>query len=226
MVHEQSTIEPPQNATILDALPYIDPVSEDYEQYALSLIEDEMKRLPARRKISNANGDSSVSCRNSAAVHEADERVPKIGTKSMAPALSRTTSEIAAPPESDDAQAWRDVVNRARVAYESECLRGIQLEVEKEDGPASSAALWKKYNQSVLEEQHASLQYLLQQQQKTVEEINYCRQQDQQERFGRQLQVLTLQYEELIQKQFHLKQAIADLEEDIAHHRQDQQSLD
>jgi len=52
-------------------------------------------------------------------------------------------------------------------------------------------------------------------QNKIVEEINFARQKEQQEVYGKQLRVMESQYEELIQKHFQLKQAVASLEAEV-----------
>ena len=203
---------------VLDSLPYIDAVNEDYEQYALALIEDEMKQhntSAKRRKTISMTNDVAVVNLRTESMKEAYARVQSSAARTTATAATSAAllNAVAAPPEnSKDAQAWRQAVNKARVAFELERLRSVQLDVDKEDGPASAAEIWKRYNGVVLEPQLAELQQQLILQQKTVEKINFCRQQDQQERCGRQLQVLRLQYEELVQKQFQLHHAIADIE--------------
>jgi Breast carcinoma amplified sequence 2 (BCAS2) len=202
---------------VLDALPYIDPVAPYYEQYALALIEDEMKLRPVSRQA-----DITAVNFRTETMQEAYEHCATT-TRAAGTNAALQLFPVAPPDnENDDMEAaWRDAVNKARIAYEWERLRGIQLEVDKQEDnngttpTASLAAVWKQYNHVVLEQQHAALQQQLTAQLLAVEEINFNRQQDQQERCGRQLQVLSSQYDELVQKQFQLKHAIAGLEEEI-----------
>ena len=194
---------------MLDALPYIDPVNEDYEQYALALIEAEMKQTrtaPQHPLLA----DKPLNLRTQI-MKDSMERQQQDRGK-----LETTTfpDRVVVPPPDDDnnsVQAWTHAAQQARIAYESERLRAVQLEVDKEE----SSSQWQRHLRTVVQPQHEAVQQQLRAQRQIVEEINHARQTEQQEVYGRQLQVLTAQYEELVQRQMQLKLAVARLEEEV-----------
>jgi hypothetical protein len=213
---------------VLDALPYIDIVNEEYEQYALSLIEQEMKQLH------NTNPDNhrlkpipKLKLRTDT-LRTSYQRCMTETTKNQDRDHDMKDDQYSAaasppPPTEDDIAAWREAVKRSRIAYEKERMRTIQVETDKDDANGglsskvtSAAGLWKRYNSQVLEPQLASLQQLQQQEQLEVATINFRRQQSQQEQYQKSLLTLNVQYHELLQKQFTLKRAIADLENEIS----------
>lgn len=190
---------------VLDSLPYVDPVPpEDYEQYALSLIEEEMKH----------------------------HKPPAAVTKELAPVNFRTPlfrSEyekvsqgkpveplvLPSPPMdvsdcSDNRDSLMEAVQQARIAYEKERIRAMTLQIEKETG----VTLWKQWNDQVLNPLLQQNQDMLERQKLLVEQIN-ARRQEQQQGMGKKLQVLETQYHDLVQKQFQLRQAIAGLEQEL-----------
>jgi pre-mRNA-splicing factor SPF27 len=211
---------------VLDALPYIDIVNEEYEQYALSLIEQEMKQ------IHNANPDNQ----RLKPIPKLKLRSDTLRTSYQLCLTEKTKNQdrdhdmkddhdsVAVPPPTEDnIDAWREAVKQSRIAYEKERLRSIQVETDKDDANGglsskitSAAGLWKRYNSQVLEPHLASLQQLQQQEQLEVATINFRRQQSQQEQYQKSLHTLNVQYHELLQKQFTLKRAIADLENEIS----------
>jgi pre-mRNA-splicing factor SPF27 len=208
---------------VLDALPYIDPVNEDYEQYALALIEEEMKAHPATTSVkkappvyfrtelmkqeyqelySSASGDN--------AADDADGQGPKRRPEQRQRAA--VIEPVSPPAAGQDPEAWKQAVQTARIAYEAERIRSDLLELEK-DGLGSSVQMWKVYNE-ILSQSQGVLQQALSTQRQSVEDINLGRQQDQQQS-GRKLEVLTTQYHELVHKLFQLKQAVAEMEQDV-----------
>lgn len=212
---------------IFDSLPYIDTVNEDYEQYAVALIEDEMKsethhqHIAAykRRKISEIE-NAPVKFRTGA-MQEAYERVTSQLNKS--PPHPHQDAGLPQPPPDDclDVQVWKEAVVQARLSFETERIRSVQLEVDKDDtvgssGASSSAAdVWKRYNSTGLEPMQTAMQEKLLQQKRHIESINFLRQQDQCDRIGPKLQVQISQYQELLHKQFQLRGAIVNLKEEL-----------
>jgi pre-mRNA-splicing factor SPF27 len=201
---------------VLDALPYIDPVNEDYEQYAMALIEEEMKAQPSTTSVKKA---PPVNFRTELMKQEYQELYSSAsgdnddGQKRRPEQRQRAAViEPVSPPAGQDPEAWKQAVQTARIAYEAERIRSDLLELEK-DGLGSSAQMWKVYNE-LLSQSQGVLQQALSTQRQSVEDINHCRQQDQQQS-GRKLEVLTTQYHELVHKLFQLKQAVAEMERDI-----------
>jgi len=199
-VEMQDEEEP--STVVLDALPYVDPVNEDYEQYAIALVEEEMKKLPAPKSIPVP----PIKFRTELMKGEYKQRTNRSGTFQPID----FSSTLSAPENGKDVEAWKEAARNARVAYETERLRGILLELDKE---GLSAAQWKQYN-TLLAKCQEFLQKLLSEQRETVREVNLSRQQSQQQS-GQELQVLTTQYGSLVQKLYQLKQAIYELEQQV-----------
>jgi Breast carcinoma amplified sequence 2 (BCAS2) len=126
----------------LDALPYVDAIHEDYEVYALALVEEEMAKI---------SPSATTTCklpplRASVLLQTEYEFVSK-GEKTRSPPLE--LNDVHPPPPSDNntAEAWKESIHRARAAYESERLRGQVLELEEKYAPTQ----WKRYTNQVLQ---------------------------------------------------------------------------
>lgn len=208
----------------MDSLPYVDAVQDDYEQYALSLIEDEMKAAINKprqsREGSNLEEVPPITFRTPAMEHEYQTRF--IGNSDNAEDSHTAVRSLQIrtkidPPEGENVQAWRDAVVQARVGYESERARSMALEVKKDAG---AALLWKGFNGS-LDQDAAAMQSALAAQRQTVEQINLQRSEDQQ-KAGKQLHILTTQYQTALERRFQLQQATATLEHEIQQQQQQQ----
>jgi pre-mRNA-splicing factor SPF27 len=210
---------------VFDALPYIDAVNEDYEQYALALIEEEMKAHPATTSVKKAppvhfrtelmKQEYQELYSSASNDNDNDNDKTDTGEQKRRPEQRQRTvvvAPVSPPAEGQDPEAWKQAVQTARIAYEAERIRSDLLELEK-DGLGSSAQMWKVYNE-LLSQSQGVLQQALSTQRQLVEDINLSRQQDQQQS-GRKLEVLTTQYDELVHKLFQLKQAVAETEQDV-----------
>lgn len=202
---------------VLDGLPYIDPVLEDYEDYASALIEEEMKK----------GGEAEM--------RRSDARLPRLpppagertellraeyrrvsASADAAGAVSKPDFGVAsleAPPEEDrgSVRAWEGAVKRARLAYETERIRAVVLQVEKEE----SSDVWKAW----LERMGATIravQEKLARERDGVEVINASRKSDQLNNKQKELHVLTTQYLELLSKRMQLKRAISSMKDEIS----------
>lgn len=202
---------------VLDSLPYIDPVNEDYEQYALALIESEMQQTAAAPSQSSSKQPIQTTAR-SQILQETVQRLQQQQQQSQQGDDKTTTSLLpnrtfptAPSDDKNGVQSWQEAVRAAKIAYESERLRALQLEVAKEE----SAPLWNAYNSTVAQPRWEEAQAQLGAQRQIVEEINHARQTQQTEQYGRQLHVLSMQYEELIRKQRQLKEAVTELEAQV-----------
>jgi hypothetical protein len=195
---------------ILDALPYIDPVHEEYEQYALALIEEEMKAHPATamKAIPPVNFRTELMKQE----YQEQQQSASGDGQGRRPRAAIEPVSVSPPAAEQDPEAWKQAVQRARIAHEAERIRSDLLELEK-DGLGSSAQMWKVYNE-LLSQSQGVLQQALSTQSQSVEDINHSRQQDQQQS-GRQLEILTTQYHDLLQKLFQLKQAVAEMEQNV-----------
>ena len=211
MTETAATKEEGAVVVVLDALPYIDPVHEEYEQYAAALIQDEMKARP----VAVAESVPAVRFRTPLMQHDYQELVAASGERAALHTTTATAAAVAvmAPPTgtaAQDATAWRQAVQQAKIAYETERIRSLILQVEK-DGLGSAGPCWKAYNE-LLGQSQGLLQQALEAQQLAVEDLNHNRQQSQVQ-MGRKLEVLVAQYHELLQKVFSLKRAVAEMEQ-------------
>jgi hypothetical protein len=177
---------------IFDALPYVDPVNEEYETYALALIEEEMKTLAAPPKLPSL---PPMKFSTELLKHEYDQRSQRLGPLDSIPFLNVNNN---------------NAVQKARVEWELERLRTNMLGVDRDE----AATLWRAYNE-MLEMQVTHVQFLLERQRERVEGLNLNRQ-NQQEEMGRELVRLAEQYDELVRKQYLLKEAVGSLEEELA----------
>jgi hypothetical protein len=215
----------------MDSLPYVDTVPEEYEQYALALIEDEMQKP-------NEGGTSHTRAR----ARPLQERAPLVRSEMLALEMERlekaqrnspgssdgddndddgtaaTTDRLllhpappsvfdAPPPDgSASADEWRRAVRQAKIEYETERIRSVVLAVEQDEQPA----LWKEWNaarQLSLERLSSSV---LARGREAVEAVNAERQRDQ-IRAGETLHVLAARYHELVGKLDRIRRATAEL---------------
>ena len=186
---------------ILDSLPYVDAVHEDYEEYALALIEEEMKQFEPRslpRKMPPLNFRSPLMQQEYETLVQGDEYVPRephFGLQPLKPA---------------DIKDYEAHLPQAKARLEAERIRSVIVDVEKED----AAVGWKEHVQD-LTSLHNQWSQLLQKQREQVEEINYQRQQAQQQQLGPQLQELEVQYQQALYKRNQLQHAIIGLQREL-----------
>jgi hypothetical protein len=196
---------PPAETAMMDSLPYVDVVHEDYEQYALALVEEEMKNSKAPdlpSKLPDINFRSVLMEKEYQRFVDTDGK-PKL-TKWNA------TNVATVPEDDDDMEAWQAAVGQARSEYEAERTRSMSLEARKDAG---AVVLWKGFNEH-LDKDLASRQEALHKQRELVEQINLKRSEDQQ-KDGKQLHILTDQYQSAVERRFQLQQAIVALEQEV-----------
>lgn len=223
--HEISMLAPQQsdapNATnvILDALPYVDLLDEEYEQKAFAMIEEEMskyggKAIGTKKKSSSATILPAIRFRTDIMESEFRQRMESRGNTSAADRYlflveQPFTTAASEPGVTATLAEWQDAIKRARVAYEKERIRSILLDIDKEKCPAH----WKEYN-DILQQELQIQEQLLMENQRAIETVNLRRQQSQQQ-VGRKIQMLEAQCHSLKEKQRNLKIAIASLEEEL-----------
>lgn len=198
----------------IDSLPYIDPVHDDYEQYALALIEDEMKSNQQYtsdfvQRIGKMNFRTNMMRKE----YESLSSTKREGKETLLQESLNDTSTLNVLD--DSVEEWQKAVQHARVAYEVERIRSMQLEIEK-DGPGCAVDSWKLYIETILNPTRQLLEEDLKKQKNAVELTNYNRQKEQTE-YGRQLNVLKNQYNDLVGQHFQLKVATTMLEREIQH---------
>jgi hypothetical protein len=177
------------------SLPYVDAVHEDYEDYALALIEEEMKQFNPRsiRKMPVVRFRSTMMQNEYESLVDDNSFVPRKET-------SFQPRKIARPMTEDE---WISGIKDAKCRHEAERLRGIILDAEKEE----AVSKWKDFN-TMLGHHQSHWSIALQKQIEIVEEINYQRQQAQQNQLGPQLETLNTDYQNLVYRRNQLEHAI------------------
>lgn len=191
---------------VMDSLPYYDVVHEDYEQYALALIEEEMKNRSA------PDLDSLPPIKFRTPLME-QEYQRLIDTDGKALSTEWIITNMANPPGGDDendVEAWRTAVKQARSEYEAERAHSMALEARKDNG---AAVLWKGFNDN-LDKELAALRQAVSEQKERVEQINLYRSEEQQ-KVGKQLHILTDKYKNALGRRFQLQQALLALENEV-----------
>mmetsp|Transcript_36435 Transcript_36435/g.40958 ORF Transcript_36435/g.40958 Transcript_36435/m.40958 type:complete len:221 (+) Transcript_36435:34-696(+) len=198
---------------LLDSLPYIDVVHEDYEEYALALIEEEMKTIAPRslKKIPPLNFRTPMMHK----VYEllADKEDNEKSTSVPHPKeqlLSFQPKKIVKPSTIEE---WNDssAIEQVKSQYEAERIRILILESEKEEGVAN----WKDYITG-LDDLVAFWMKLLQKQSGIVEEINYQRQQAQERQNGPELDQLNQDYQQSLYRRNELEYEVEKLRRERA----------
>lgn len=204
---------------VLDSLPYVETVHEDYEEYALALIEEEMKTIAPSKITALMLKTKPVQFRTPVmktefealelvVVDEAsgEQRVVNPQRTTTNSSSSFQPSKIARPTTLDEWQSSQ-ALSQLKARLEAERLRGLVLEAEKEEAVQN----WKDYN--------ASLDFLkavwarnLQERSEAVEEVNFQRQQAQTQNLGPEIERLHHEYQQALYRRNQLEHAIAALQ--------------
>ena len=207
---------------ILDSLPYIDTIHPEYEHYAISLLEQEMQQVSStsaelhprvQQLIQSAQHPTNPSRKRTRLVtgeEKEDVVVPnqKENSGTTGIKLTDVTKEVfPSPPSSDHPtkiDEWQTTVRKARIAYEKERVRSMELNIDQEMLSES----WKRFNQDILQPQLEQYQTLVQDEQYQVSKINLERQERQTKEYHATLSQLQYQYHDLVQKISALRHAI------------------
>lgn len=197
VVYNRDEKEPQQ--VVIDSLPYVDAVHEDYEQYALSLIEEEMKNMkpPKLKPLPPLKFKSDVLGNDYETLSKHPDRKFELSNRSQEP--SEQTIE-----------AWRKAVQDSRAEYEAERQRSVVLEIEKSE---ASVYQWKQYG-TMLENLQKESSAHVDAGKAAVDKLNAERQQHQ-EKVGHTLHLLNSQWQGAMQKRFQLQVATRDLERQV-----------
>lgn len=180
-----------------DSLPYFDSTNEDYEEYAMALIEDEMKLV----ELPQPNGVTAIRFRSSIMQNECDLLI--VGSE-FKPRKDDTGKVKHHRPETEEASV--SSVREAKFKYEGERIRSQLLEVEKNEAIES----WKIFNESLSLHQ-MELSGAVKKQVDAIEEINYERQNLQQQQLGPQIDALSLEYQRTLYRINGMKHSISTL---------------
>lgn len=206
--HKSLTTSLSSTSALMDSLPYVENVHEDYEEYALALIEEEMKAIEPRsfQKIPPLNFRTSMMQTeyNTLVVMEGDGTMafrerPKKACLAYQPSKITKPSDMAS-------EAGKTALSRIKSQYEAERIRSMVLEVEKQEG----VAIWKDYI-AHLDRLGSAWAQSLKQQMDAVEEINFRREQAQTQQVGPEIERLSQKYEQALYRRNQLEYAIEGL---------------
>lgn len=187
---------------VIDSLPYVEEVHQDYEDYALALIEDEMKQIKPR-PLPKA---PIMRFRSELMKTEYTERLVDGEFKPREDNISFHPRKISRPSTLDE---WRSVaLPQAKSRFEAERIRGLILDAEKDE----TVGNWKAYNSKVLEPMKAQWTNTLAGKKESVEEVNFQRQQSQHNQYGPELDQLTTDYQQILYRRNQLQHAIEGME--------------
>mmetsp|Transcript_18177 Transcript_18177/g.43940 ORF Transcript_18177/g.43940 Transcript_18177/m.43940 type:complete len:225 (+) Transcript_18177:107-781(+) len=215
---------------VLDSLPYIEQIHNDYEEYALALIEEEMKNgnsnnmnplEPIKFRSNLMKKEYKTLIKNGGNGDGDDDaemavpRSPQDGGGSsffVPPKIARP----APTPSSKSIEGWTThAIPAAKQRYESERIRSMVLEAQKEDAVTD----WKMYNSKLERGVKSMYESSLKTTSENIEEINYQRQKIQTDSFLPQLDELTVQHQQIVYRRNQLEHTIEGLR------RQQQQQL-
>jgi len=196
--------DPPENSVIFDSLPYVEETHPDYEEYALSLIEEEMKEFTPRPLPTPLK---PINFRTDLMKNEYEARVSN-GEHTPRPETSFQPLKIA---RASTLEEWRTVaIPQMKARFEAERIRSIVLEVEKEE----AVPKWKDYV-TFLEQMLEQARLDHKQMRDKVEEINFQRQQSQQQ-MGPQLKQLEDEYQQAVYRRNQLEYSIGEMRRTMA----------
>ena len=205
------------SATLMDSLPYVETVHEDYEEYALALIEEEMKAIVSRPMKKNipmnfrtptmkTEYNTLVVMEGNAEGGDAPALVFRDRSKEQSQEFQH--AKIVKPTTTEEwtktaVDGGGDALSQIKARFEAERIRSLVLEVEKEEGVAN----WKEYN-ARLDDLGVFWTKSLKQQMDAVEEINFRRQQAQTQQVGPEINRLNEEYEQALYRRNQLEYTI------------------
>lgn len=227
LVKQQEQAEAP---LLLDSLPYIDSFPEEYESYALTLIEEEMKSmgepatpyLPTSPIVTTSEPPrllkGPLSRVEYARLVERGGQ-PRPASESFGLNTNRNSKRLGAgtlaplqPPDQslwNDEHAWKKSLRSAKIEFERQRLRQLNLELQQYYEPDQ----WRLYI-SQLSKQEERMNQLADQQQLLVDAINLERK-DLQEGNANKFIRLSQQLNELNERNHRLHLAIAELDQEV-----------
>ena len=223
---------PGSDDVVLDSLPYIEQIHNDYEEYALALIEEELKNC----KSSNMKPLEPINFRSTLMQKEyevlvkkdpngdsdAEMTVPRPPQHGGGPSffVPPKIGRPASTPTSKSIEDWTThAIPAAKQRYESERIRSMMLEAQKEDAVKD----WKMYNSTLESSVKSMYESSLKITSDNVEEINYQRQKIQTDSFLPQLDELTVQHQQMVYRRNQLEHTIEGLRRQQQQFQQPQQ---
>lgn len=218
IVHDQG------DYIIYDSLPYIekDLLDPDYEAYAITLIDQEMQRLPVRPhpNVPQAHEVPSFGNLEDQTINKVEysDLVQRGGTARPTPIDYSKTHSVVDPitssksePDTTTLASWKIALNSAKIDLEYQRNRLINLELQVE----FESNLWKYHNSMIDSHQSQPIQKALEYQRNFVDKINAKRKHQQETHMGPKLRILERKWSELIGTNQQLVTAIKLLEDEV-----------
>ena len=205
----QNSAAAAESVALLDSLPYVETVHEDYEEYALALIEEEMKAIAPRsmKKMAPLNFRTPTMQKEYETLVNTDGDTPVVVSRPKEHLRAFQPTKIVKPTTIEE---WKDssggAISQIISRFEAERIRSMVLEAEKEEGVAN----WKDYNAG-LDELAAFWTKSLKQQAEAVEEINFRRQQAQTQQVGPEIDRLNQDYQQALYRRNQIEHAVEGL---------------
>ena len=212
-----------QQPVLLDSLPYIDYFPDDYEAYALSLIEEEMKSMEPKSNYLSHLPPYTAEPRLLASLSRSDYQnlvarngQPRPTSEQIQIALAKQAT-IQPPAKSllNDDHGWKLSLRSAKIEFERQRSRQLNLELQQ----YYESDQWRLHT-SKLGEEEEKMKHIVEQQQLRVDTINNKRK-DLQEGAATKLERLTQQRHESIQRNHRLQRATAEIENDAKRMKMD-----
>jgi len=191
---------------VLDSLPYVDYMHEDYEAYALSLIEKEMKNIPQRSVP--ALEEPFFSTGDAKLVKARYEQLVANESLNFIDFTSSSTCEPKGVLKTDE-HAWRESLRTAKSEFERQRIRQSILELQQ----AYDTGKWKMHNES-LEAVSNGYKNMAELHRRSVDEVNANRTM-MQEKVGPKLNELAHIYDDLLSKNKKLADATNILQKEV-----------
>lgn len=214
----------PQSEINLDSLPYIDNVHPDYENYALTLIEEEMQQMQSENVLPaslSGKNDGVNSTPESFCSGTSDFGLNKLEYESCVARKGQPRSDTVdyvekmrrssgLPQDPSKEKEWKKSIDCAKIEFEYERLRLVNAELQTE----YESSLWK-YHAVVMEKMSKSMEEELAHQHLIVDKINAKRKDMQEGHAAPKLTSLSSRWEELIRKNQLLVKAVKGIEANI-----------
>ena len=194
------------------SLPYVDYLDEEYEAYALSLIEDEMETIVPRQKKMKLLSKPTFYNKSPVLEYEFREMVNRNRAKRATSNQYTQPGEVDAVPAAlqSHEHAWKLAIRRAKIELEHRRLELTNLEIKQ----ALESFKWMK--QVHFDQTNVARTRMEKVTQKmAVDVINAKRKDRQEKEAASHLYALSTEYEELLQRIKNYSSATIQLKEEI-----------
>ncbi|CEM15606.1 unnamed protein product [Vitrella brassicaformis CCMP3155] len=194
---------------LVDALPYIDPLPADLQQEVRRLVEEEMSRMPPRDYLASLPKPATPVLDSDPVIKGEMERI-KMQRPMAKLDQARLNVEVPSGAKAADVGEWKKSLENAEAQLEHSNVRMVNLELMHKN----AQKVWLNHLQQ-LEHHHTGLQSDVKILKRDMDEVNKRRKLDQVS-CGNTLRTLGREWEELVDRNGEILQAVGELEEDVA----------